>query len=83
MGPEGGVAFSGAYLGLRSSFCSSASWVVEARGGWSRLCSRSVEMDCLVRSFLWVTASLWDCGDEASPAQPSRGHEEEPWPQAD
>lgn len=81
-GPEGGVAFSWAYLGLRSGFCSLAAWVVEARGGWSWPCSRSVE-DCLLRSFLWVTVSLQGCGVEASPAQPSRGYEGELWPPAD
>lgn len=66
MGAEGGgrVVFSWAYLNLKSCSHSSAVGVVEVRSSRSWFCSRSVEKDCFLRSFLWVAVSLRSWGAE-------------------
>lgn len=53
------------HLDVRSCFCSSSPSEAEARDSPSRFCSRTVDTDCFLRSFLWVAVSLRACAVEA------------------
>lgn len=62
---RGGAASCPAHLGVRSCICSSRPSEVEDRDSPSCVCSRTVDRDCFLRSFLWVAVSLRACTAEA------------------